>query len=336
MPMLTYNIKHNADLSSELDKAEKVAKFGVKHNCNSSKQVSHFGLKSILSNAVLHKYVRCKTLKKVSNIVLPINNQAFRYDGSEIYIPSLKLHIPFVKEGIIKVKSIELDEEYAHICCEVPDKPIRPTTTFLGIDRNTTGHVAVCSNPDTHKVAKLGKSCEYIHKKYCSLRRKAQKVGAKKKHHKYRKAKKLKHRESNIIKSLNHQISRKIVDIAVKDNATIVLEDLKSIRQTSKTSGSFRYSLNSWSFYQLQKFIEYKAKLLGVPVAYVDPAYTSQRCSRCGEIGIRNGKTFKCPHCGHADHADANASFNIALRGRSIIDRDMIEGSTDTPNGAMV
>ena len=69
MSMLTYNIKHNADLSSELDKAEKVAKFGVEHNCNSSKQVSHFGLKSILSNAVLRKYVRCKTLKKVSNVV---------------------------------------------------------------------------------------------------------------------------------------------------------------------------------------------------------------------------------------------------------------------------
>ena len=57
---------------------------------------------------------------------------------------------------------------------------------------------------------------------------------------------------------------------------------------------------------------------------------------RCGQIGNRDGKTFKCPHCGHADHTDTNAGFNIAIRGRSIIDRDMIEGSTDTPNGAMV
>ncbi len=38
---------------------------------------------------------------------------------------------------------------------------------------------------------------------------------------------------------------------------------------------------------------------------------------------------FKCP-CGHVDHADVNASFNI---GQSVIDRDITEGSTDTPKG---
>lgn len=336
MSMLTYNVKHCIDLSVELDKAKRIAEFGLRYDCISSRQVSHFGLKSILSNAVLRKYVRCKTIKKVSHIVIPVNNQAFKYDGSEIYIPSLKIHIPFVKENITSIRSIELDEVYAHICCKVPDVPSRETSTFLGVDRNTTGHIAVCSDPDTHKVFKFGKECEHIHKKYCSLRRTAQREGAKKKHHKYRKAKRFKHRESNIVKNINHQISRKIVDIAAKDNSTIVLEDLKSIRQTSKTNGRFRYSLNSWSFYQLQTQIEYKAKLLGIPVRYVEPAYTSKLCSRCGQIGIRDGKTFKCPHCGHADHADANAGFNIAIRGRSIADRDVIEGSTDTPNGAMI
>jgi putative transposase len=66
--------------------------------------------------------------------------------------------------------------------------------------------------------------------------------------------------------------------------------------------------LNSWSFYQLQKFVEYKAKLQGVPVEYIDPRYTSKTCCKCGHVG--DNKRFECPS-GHVDHADVNASFGI-------------------------
>ena len=69
--------------------------------------------------------------------------------------------------------------------------------------------------------------------------------------------------------------------------------------------------------------------------------YTSQRCSRCGKIGTRNGKEFTCPCCGHVDHADVNTSFNIALRpplgegnGRLHQDRDWCKGRIDTPQEA--
>jgi len=60
--------------------------------------------------------------------------------------------------------------------------------------------------------------------------------------------------------------------------------------------------------------------------------------SKCGSMGNRNGKEFKCNNCGHVDNADVNASFNIASRQPGIYqsdaDRDVSEGSTDTPKEA--
>jgi putative transposase len=187
----------------------------------------------------------------------------------------------------------------------------------------------VAANPTTGKVLKLGKKAQHTHKKYKQQRRLFQKKAA------YKIVKRVKDRESRIVRDLNHKISRKVVNYAVTNNSGIVLEDLEGIRKNRKQAKSFKYSLHSWSFYQLKTFIEYKAKLLGVPVVKIDPRYTSQQCSRCGLLGNRNRKHFECPHCGHVSDADVNAAFVIGLRHQGILrlpeDRDSVKGSTDTP-----
>jgi len=131
------------------------------------------------------------------------------------------------------------------------------------------------------------------------------------------------------------------VQIAHQKTCSIKLETLEGISKTKKQAKSFRYSLNSWSFYQLQKMIECKAKLQGIPVVYIDPTYTSQTCSKCGHKGNRNGKGFMCPSCGHVENADVNAAFNIARRpsleegiSQFGTDRDVSKGSTDPPKEA--
>lgn len=333
--ILTYKIKHNRDFSEELQKARKVAEFGIKYRTLSSKDVAHIGLKSMISNQVLRKYAKNKKVKSVKNIKLTIPNQGIKVDTDNriIRIPCVKLVLEYQFPEFEKINQIELGKTFAYISVTIPENEVQKPINYIGVDRNTTGHIATVANPRTGKVWKLGKKGVHVHTKYKNIRKSLQKKG------KYRKVKQIKDRESRIVKDLNHKISKKIVEIAVQNNSGIKLEDLTGIRNNNKHTRSFRYSLNSWSFYQLQMFIEYKAKIQGVEVVYIDPRYTSKSCSRCGLIGNRNGKKFKCPTCRHVDHADINAAFNIANRDvnidQSIEERDSIEGNTDIPKEAL-
>jgi IS605 OrfB family transposase len=120
-------------------------------------------------------------------------------------------------------------------------------------------------------------------------------------------------KENRFHRNENHCISKKIVN-SLPVGSTIILEDLKYIREKCKQKKDQRGEFNNWSFYQLEQFIKYKAKARGIRVVYVDPRYTSQKCSKCGHIDRSNRKNqtqFKCVHCGYTLNADLNASFNI-------------------------
>lgn len=66
----------------------------------------------------------------------------------------------------------------------------------------------------------------------------------------------------------------------------------------------------------LDTFLEYKAKKAGKTFIKVDPAYTSQRCSRCGEIVEKDlsVRVHKCK-CGLEIDRDVNAAINIKYDG---------------------
>jgi putative transposase len=322
MSNLTYKIKHSLDITEHLFKAKQIAEFAIKTKSLSSKDVKHFGLKSIISNQILRKYSKNKKCKQVKSVKLTIPNQGIKFKNQNIWIPSLALNLPF-QINVVKVNQIELDNHYAYVCCTVLDQPTQEEIGYIGVDRNATGHIAVASLDN--KIIKLGKQAPHINRKYKKIRAKTQK----KKSFKF--IKKLKNKESRKVKDINHKISRKIVDLAKENNYAIKLEKLTGIRK-KKQGRKLNGIKSNWSFYQLEQFIEYKAKLLGIKIFYVDPAYTSQNCSKCGLIGTRDKKKFVCS-CGHKDHADANASFNIAkasiMQDRSTIDRDMVESQSD-------
>lgn len=331
--ILTIKIKHYADLSKELEKAKQVAAYALKTKSRSSKDVKHLGLKSAISNQILKKYSSNKKLKRINRAKLTVPSQSVKVSEKELIIPCLKLLIPgdLFKYKFTKINQIELDKTYAYITGEIKEPEVIKQDKYIGVDLNTTGHCAVIGIPHTGKVIKLGKKALHIHTKYKNIRKGLQ---SKKK---YRKLNKIKRRESSIVRDMNHKISKKIVLTAKENGCSIKLENLQGIRNNKKQALSFRYSLSSWSYFQLRNFIEYKAKKFGVDVGLVAPAYTSKTCSRCGTIGVRKGKGFMCPKCGHVDHADANAAFNIAMwplldplhTDRKI--KDVCNGSTDTP-----
>jgi len=64
----------------------------------------------------------------------------------------------------------------------------------------------------------------------------------------------------------NTLLDKEIVKIAKDNNCGIKLENLTGIRKTKSRSKDFRYSLNSWNFYQLRQMTEYKSRLQGVEI----------------------------------------------------------------------
>jgi len=93
-------------------------------------------------------------------------------------------------------------------------------------------------------------------------------------------------KQRNRVQPILHNVSRRIVDKAKAENLGIVMEDLTGIRKMYRKGNgqgtNYRSRLNSWSFYELQRQIEYKAKWEGIPLVYVNPQRTSSVCAVCG------------------------------------------------------
>lgn len=135
----------------------------------------------------------------------------------------------------------------------------------------------------------------------------------------------LKDRERHFVQTYNHKVSKRVVEFALKHNASqINIEDLSGFGKdkNGNVEELKKKILSEWSYYELQNYITYKAQLHGIVVKKVNPAYTSQTCSCCGQRGIRLSQSeFICqnPDCkchtlyGKYINADFNAARNIAM-----------------------
>lgn len=120
---------------------------------------------------------------------------------------------------------------------------------------------------------------------------------------------------ANFRNTVNHRYSKMLIDYALKHMyGTIQMEDLSGIKKET----GFPKFLQHWTYYDLQQKIEAKAKEHGINCIKVDPAFTSQRCSKCGNIDSGNRPSqavFCCTKCGYKTNADFNASQNLSIPG---------------------
>jgi putative transposase len=179
----------------------------------------------------------------------------------------------------------------------------------LGVDLGRR-RVAVDSDGTIYEAAEVKKLRQHYPKVRRSLQAKGTK-GAK------RALKRLSGREQRHMRAVNHVISRGLVETARTTHRQLALENLAGIRQRTRARKAQRYGKESWAFLQLRQFVTYKAQDAGLPVVFVDPAYTSQDCHGCGIRGQRSGLTFVCTTCGVFD-ADLNGAKNIAARGAQV------------------
>ena len=148
-----------------------------------------------------------------------------------VRIPCLKHKFKlYQRHTIEKVNQIEVSRKYLYVVCTVSSPPIKFQRRYIGVDLNSTHHIAVAAFPCTGKVWKFGKQAS-IRKKYFKLRQRFQRDG------KFQKVKELREKEKHVIYNLNHHISNKIVREAKRNNADIAVEDLTGIRKPKRKGG---------------------------------------------------------------------------------------------------
>jgi putative transposase len=198
---------------------------------------------------------------------------------------------------------------YLCVVVESPEESPYDPVGVLGVDLGIK-NLAVDSDGEVHSGAKIAQ----VRDRLDSLKARLQSKGTKsaKRH-----LKKLSGRMAKFSKDVNHCISKGIVAKAKGTRRLIAMEDLQGIRNRSTVRRSQHRNLHTWNFGQLRMFVNYKAKIAGVPLVFVDPRNTSRTCHSCGHVSKANRPTrddFRCIQCGYAGPADYIAAMNIALR----------------------
>ena len=202
---------------------------------------------------------------------------------------------------------------------DVEESNISDICNVVGIDRGI--NFVVATYDSKHKSGFVsGRAIKQKRAHYSKLRKELQKRQTPSAR---RRLKAIGQRENRWMQDVNHCISKALVESNPK-HTLFVLEDLTGIRNaTERVKTKDRYVSVSWSFYDLEQKLIYKAKQNQSTVIKVDPRYTSQCCPVCGHIekSNRNKKIhlFTCKNCGYESNDDRIGAMNLYHMGISYL-----------------
>ena len=263
----------------------------------------------------------------------PYDDRIFRFckdDVVSLWTLTGREKIPFVcgehqrrmlehRQGEVELMFVR-GQWFIAAVCDIDE----PETFFpegvLGVD---LGIVNLATDSDGNNYS--GATIDDARRKHQHRRKNLQKKGTKSAK---RKLKQVSGQQARYQRDKNHCISKAIVQNAQRSRRGIALEELTGIRDRVKARRKQRARLHNWGFAQLRSFIEYKARLVGVPVYPVDPRNSSRECPACAHISKRNRPTrdhFSCQSCGFAGPADHIAALNLSAR--AVVNRPMVGGT---------
>ena len=310
-----------------------------------------FGLKSQMTQSVIKTVIaRYKTVLenegkwikvcfKVPQYDLVWNRDySITKDQFSVHTLAGRLKVSYFEKGMEKYFNHDIykfgtaklvykhDKYFLHIpvTYEIEECNTSQIRNVVGIDRGINFVVATYDSKGKSKFVS-GKQIKQKRANYVKLRKELQRRRTPSAR---RRLKAIGHRENRWIQDVNHCVSKALVEM-YPENTLFVLEDLTGIRNaTERVKLKHRYVSVSWSFYDLEQKLKYKAKAHNDMVINVNPRYTSQCCPKCGhtEKTNRNKKLhlFTCKTCGYRSNDDRIGAMNLYRKGINYLVPDTV------------
>jgi len=259
-------------------------------------------------------YPRFKGYNRWNSVEFTYSDGCKIRENGKLYVQNIgelkiKLHRPV--NG--KIKSLVIKRQagkyYACFSVEEETKPLPKTGAVVGIDMGVSNFV-------TTSDGEFFKPPKYLRKSEKKLRRLQRAVARKVKGSKNRRkaVRNLQNCHQHIAgqrRDTSHKIARQLVN----QYDVIAVEDLNTpglVKNHHLAKSIMDAAWNTFILILIAKAVE-----AGHKVVKVNPRYTSQDCSSCGnrvkkDLSIR---IHDCPHCGLNLDRDVNAAINILNRG---------------------